>query len=323
MATRYWTGETDTDFEVVTNWSDDTMPVDGDTIYFDGRAEDDSTTGNKVSCLLNLDRAPAAGVNFAAIYIQEDFTGDIGDGLGILDTDDAPDTGTALQCTADKIIIRGTGTYYFNCFDFDETDNMDLVIMDSSGGTAIFGKGYHATAAKGRKVTKLINVKGTFDLRGATGTGTGDFQASEIDEIFNITSYASTNIRSGGTSTTLDIYHADGTVYMDSKFVSYTLADGTAILGNEGDFPAATVVGTLLTMYGGAVTWRILSTLTTLTIYNGTITATGSQAKILTNSSLYGGKLDLQTAQTGDITVSNAPVITGLDAEYLPPKDDI
>jgi len=273
------------------------VPIATDIIIFDGKAGDD--TNHKYSCTDNL----PDGVSFGAIYVQETFDGNVGSS-----STDMFDCGATTG-----IYIRGSGTYYFAA----DTVDIAQVIVDNISANVYLATAYGKT----NKITSLINVAGTVVIYAAAGTATA---APVVDEIINIGRSAKTTLYAGGTSATLDIFQVDGSVLCDSKFATWTVANGLASFGTP-DVNISYIVGSKVTMYGGQFDWVVASTITTIEIYAGDMYAVGDTDKTLTGTSsfMYGGIIDLTTRQYGKVTVDTQPTLYGNSARYLMPSDDI
>jgi hypothetical protein len=320
MATHFWLGGNsghEGDFATAANWSSGGVPGDGDTIVFDERAGiatavTGHTAGKHWNCVDGLDQSTK---NFAAILILAGFTGNIGIGYS---TPTA--TESALECAADKIICSGLGSYYLTAKHASAL--FDLVICDTASGYLYIGK----AATDGQKTTLIINVKGTAEFLEAVAS---HLAAPELDELRNITAAATTYIGIGNTSSVLAILVAKGNVYCDSGFASAEVCGGKLYWGIVGTTHAASITGSAMILNGGNCDWRAYATLSGLKIRQGTLSAIGGQIKILGDSGVNsgtieveGGVLDLKT-QGGAITIAaNCEVVTrGSDAIYYPPKD--
>ena len=323
MAINYWLGGAsgnEGDFETVANWSTGAFPVDGDTIIFSDKAGTASgsvayhTNGNHWNLIGDLDRHVDDDTDFVKIIITPEFTGNIGLGY-----DTPADETSALLCSAGEINCQGQGTYYLTCKENSGPKDFDLVILDTTNGTLNIGK----SDVDGGACTEAINVKGTLVFLDAIAS---NLAPPEVPKVTNIESGATTTIHKDNSGGTPDLFCRGGTMYCDSVFTLAEVSGGTFVAGRAGFVPAASVTLAEIKQYGGIVQWRVESTLQLLTIYSGTCTAYGAEAKTLGNSNvinIHGGTLDLGSEQIASVTLGATNVTVADGATFITPTTAI
>jgi len=188
--TRYWTGETDTDWAVTTNWTDDTVPIDGDTVIFDGR-----TT---VGALLNMTQS---AIDLAGLYIMSTYTGTIG----------AADAPLEIEISGD-LRIEGTGSYYIQSGAVNNTTDgaIDRTYIDTTGNVYLSSQYNNADYVS--KFTIIVIVRGTLTVYGdADKTDHGGEAGTVIDSLY----LAPTSNRKSNVTVTIGdgCYNLDDTTY--------------------------------------------------------------------------------------------------------------
>lgn len=118
MATRIWTGATDTQWDVTTNWTPNGAVQTGDTVVIPASATNDLLT--------DLDRTGDVynggglfGLNLASLQVAPGSTVKVG-------TAAAP-----LKCTVDSLIFAGANDFYFSSQTGTAVQVTDKVIVDS------------------------------------------------------------------------------------------------------------------------------------------------------------------------------------------------
>lgn len=224
MKTHFWIGSENGSFIHDANWSNGRVPLDGDTIIFDGRAgkcdseSEYQVIGQQWRCTSGLDQSTK---KFDQIIIDEAYTGNIGIGF------DTPTAGeSALECAANKIIIRGLGLYYIMAKS-TTARNIDQVEVNTVSGSVYMGKAYQ----DGSSISKVTNFRGVLEVLGATGgTAAKDLADPDVREIVNVGSAASTTINK-------DNYHSligamyDGVLILNSGFTELEVSGGQVFLG--------------------------------------------------------------------------------------------
>lgn len=316
MAEKIWLGGQGTvgfweDFELAANWSPAVVPADGDNLVFDDRAGLNAS-GKRYSCLKNLDQSAK---NFTEILIDASYDGDIGIGYETPTADES-----ALECSCDSIIFRGSGNAWLTAH--HATTLFDEIICDSYSGALYIGN----AETNGQHTVLLINIQGNVQFLEAI---TDYLAAPDLRALKQILSGAVTVVTGGGYDD-IDIEMINGQLYLDSGFNSLLMVAGTMHWGNDGFMPAASKDGTGAVLYGGILNWKMLSKLEALKLWGGVVTASGAQDKTLGNSAInggtievWGGKLDLQTEQAGSMTLNTDCEVKLMTraASFLPPKN--
>jgi len=321
MAKKVWlggdgAGGEQTDFDRIPNWLPAGIPVDGDNLIFDDRANTDTATGKKYSCLSGLNNNSK---NFTRILVDSSYDGDIGIGYGSPNIDTA-----ALACGCDEIIFRGSGNAWLTAWHASAL--FDSVVCDSSSGALYIGK----AAANGQQTTSLLNIQGQVQFLGPI---TSFLFPPDLHALKQLLSGATTIITGGGCDS-IDLIVLNGQLFIDSGFATLMMVAGTMNWGNDGFVPSAIKLGGVgedsVKIYGGVLNWKMLSTLQALKLWGGQVVASGAQAKTLGLSTinsgtieLWNGSLDLQTSQSGDMVLgANCEVnLKTRVASFLPPKN--
>jgi len=114
MATRIWTGETDGDPATATNWTDDTVPANGDTVIIPAGAT------------VDIDGADQHTIEPTLLIIEE--------GCGINIGSRAAGVTTTWQINPVTVLTWGTGVIYL------ETDSVTLFAVYQAGTGAAAGQ---------------------------------------------------------------------------------------------------------------------------------------------------------------------------------------
>ena len=111
MATPVWISQNG-DWNATASWSTGVVPVDNDTVIFDGSSQRSVTAG--------LDQS---AVDLDLLWIKDSFRGDIG----------VP--GASLEIAADVVSMQGGGILRIN--GTHATKNLDVVVCDSRSGSVL------------------------------------------------------------------------------------------------------------------------------------------------------------------------------------------
>lgn len=105
--------DVDDDWENINNWSEGSIPVNGEQVVIPGTATNSLTT--------NMDQTGlGTGLRLASLTIHDDYVGDVGT------------SGTPLKCTiSGRLIHRGRGTLYFTAEEGSASTTTTEVIIDS------------------------------------------------------------------------------------------------------------------------------------------------------------------------------------------------
>lgn len=116
MATRTWNGSAqDGNFSNTANWTAAVVPVTGDSVYVSATATYGMTT--------NVDRSAdnaGAGLDLVLFEVQEGFAYDIGS------------SGSPLKLTADKVVDRGSGAFYYTAKTGTLERDTDRLVIDKT-----------------------------------------------------------------------------------------------------------------------------------------------------------------------------------------------
>ena len=315
MATRTWDGDTNTDWATAANWSGDTLPVDADTVIFDGRYVTGPTTGMTDGTAVN---SGVDGSNaFALMHIKNTFTGNIGT--------------AALPCCCmpTTLIIEGSGTYHINCAETNQSTNATIarVIINNLNATVYL----YSNANDGANTCEFTRV----DL--IAGTLYAAFYSADTDDqgVYIANLYVAPQNNSASAATVIiekDAYKVNGTVATniemsngtlrsDSMIGTLVLNDGTVNYGSENI--TTTVVSeadmniAAIRQYGGTFNWYPDDTagdptITTIDVFGGLFDASQNGAtyspdiaKTLADVRLYRGATMKLNNNRANITVTS------------------
>jgi hypothetical protein len=273
-------------FNIDNNWSPFGAPVNADDLFFNGLAEDVpeawegstlQTSSKKFSVNDGLNQS--AG-NFASITVSNDYDGNIGYGL---------DSGTyhGLRCASDSVIFFGSGD--FHLIAQHATEDIDTITC-SGLGSMFLGKG----SADGKSIVKLTNGGGTITILAAE---TGTLAAPELDQLTNVAANAETTIAEDNSSATLSIDMVSGTLTARCSINDITVSGGTFNIGSSDFVPAATRTISAIVQFGGTIIWDMAATISGLICYDGSLSLSGSGAKILGDAAVNGGTIEVYEAR--------------------------
>lgn len=266
MAIQIWngTGGVPGDLNDAANWST-LVPLASDTIIFPKTTTQGPTTNMSV----------LSALNFTLILVEDGATYDIGA------------AGSALECSADKIVHKGQGAFHFK--DNGGASITDIVVVDSPNRVNAFN-------LDGSNCSLLVNLRGktnvlgTFSAAGAFDVVNGKI-ASTTDASINVSSGAGTVDTFRGFSGAADI-SADCTLLELANGADYTQTSGTLTTGR---------------VYGGTARHNTSTTVTLWEIYGGTVDyMKNSNNATITKARIFsGGKLlrdqDLVTITTEEV----------------------
>ena len=267
MATCIWTGQAvaDNDWGDAANW-DTGVPGAGDTVIFDGLADD----GDQ-NCTVNI---ALAATNLARLEVHGTYTGTIGA------------SGSYLIISADRVLLNPGGDLYL---DSGGTDSLDTVIVTgTASGKAIYLKG---------DITYMYAYGGTITYTSAAGDDLSNAylqQKTGGTLLFTATGAA-------GTVSTLAVWGGTATC-TDTITVTQTYAhDGTTTFSDD-----SVATNVILITDSPTVNWKATATLASLTVFGGTFDASGDmKTKTITNSKMYGnGTMNLANG-CNNITLTN------------------
>jgi hypothetical protein len=295
MSTKYWVGgaasggtgtDSEVSFDAPDNWEGGVVPIAGDTIVFDGRAnlcDDDSIAGQTEGLMWAptqaLDQITAA---LADVIVHASFTGNIGH----IDTSDVYHY---LELDCDNVYIYGSGELYA------------LKATQTSADTKLY--------CSGDAELRLCNAASCgWEMMASTGSLYLD-QVSGVDPSISslIALGATFQVDTGGTIASL-IQNA-GSIYTEADITAGVVSGGYLYLGAADTDPDTSIDVTSLTVYDGEVLIRHLCALKEAAIYGGKISASTAMAVTLghttpTHISVYGGELDLSGAGYGRVSMA-------------------
>jgi len=288
MATRYYdSGGTANTWSSANNWTDNTLPVNGDIVILDGRAPENITAG--------LDQT---GVNLAALHIMPSFSGTIGAATAPL----------TIECSGD-MIIEGSGSYYIQCGNDSADADVARTIINVSG-TVQLSSQKNANGGNVAIFTDIVVQNGTVLLY-----GNADSAQSTLD---NESGTAYTNLyvtpRPGSSPTVTigdhcedlknavagTIYQSGGTVNNYSDIGTLYLYKGTFNCGGTAyDMDADDDNIATLVQLGGTFVWKPTNT--------GATPDNASESPAITTAHLFGGTFDGTSMLS---TSTTAPTVT-------------
>ena len=168
MANKHWLGGTvdhETEMTTAANWSPAAVPTTDDTIWFDGRAGDDSATGKKYDCIAN----GSAAVRLAGLNVMSDYDGDIA-----LVTEPWEIHFSVTADTTEQLNFAGSGTaYIMNSGEGAVALTFIPVVICNppSGGSLHLISEFNTNLTTFNLFTKVIQISGTLYLWGTAAAG--------------------------------------------------------------------------------------------------------------------------------------------------------
>jgi len=240
MATVYWIGTgagNDGDWNTAGNWSTSTVPTTGDVVIFDGRSSQDVTT------------APTGandGLNFALLHVKSSFTASIG----------ASDQ--KVKCRADKLVIEGSGTYYFTCA--EETgaasSSIPITIINNSSATVYLSSDLNSTSYVS-EFTEII----CFNVSSLTLEDNCWCDKLYVMPYMGRASNASVTIGTGchkqvtGSEDKTDIYMLEGSLTTNSGINQLYVTGGTVNIGTASGGGTGVDILTLVSGPNATINW--------------------------------------------------------------------
>jgi hypothetical protein len=252
MATVKWVGGTDGDWSDGTNWDTGSAPVTGDDVIIPRGAEVNITEGLAQSAVdlksLTIEEGCSISIGTATSPLQ------IGRGAGGNITWGGTGT-TYMQVAGDlsggTFTARGAGTLYLASYSTEET--IDTLNISGSGTI------YLAWKSDERAMIDTIRMSGTGSLYIGDGV-----TAATVPTDFAFLSAASGAVYAHSTLESCTVRGGTVTIY-GSVRDALTVYAGTVYFNTGG----VTVTG--ITMYGGTLYYNDDDTITTATLYDGTI----------------------------------------------------
>lgn len=306
------------DFDVAANWDPSGIPATADDLIFNGLADtvptdwdgsDKQTSGKRFSVELGLDQSAK---NFASIIISDAYTGNIGYGLD-------GSTYHGLRCASDEVIFAGTGNLYLIAQ--HASLPIDSFASASSNGSSFLGKGF----TNGQEITEVINSSnGEVEIVTAT---LSTLAAPEVDVVVCSGRSGSITIPDDNSSTVLDVKAILGTITAYSNIASALVSGGNLQWGLEDFTPSSARTIDLLEIAQGSFTWDMAGTISENRNFDGTFTLSGSGLKVIGDSTLNNGTIEIYSASVNFSSASNN-ISLATDAEvkiigsgsFQPPK---
>jgi len=245
MAKNIWIG-TDTgnegDFGTAANWSEGSVPVADDDIYFENSAQ---------SCDVGVNRSGMAGA-YDSVNIAQSFTGSIG-------TADA-----ALQVNTDIVNIgyhNGPGAPKGSPLVNIDSGTVACVYTVSNTGTSADTAKSPVRIKADNSSNTLVVYKGKVSVGTETSDITTDFATVTVSYSSKQTSDSDVFIGSGVTLADLNILGGD--VVLECAATDITVEAGTLLTTGTGAI-------TNLYVKGGVVTSNSTGTITLLDVFGGT-----------------------------------------------------
>ena len=306
------------DFNIASNWSPSGAPADGDELIFNGIADtvptgwagsSNQTPGKKFSVDGTLDQSAK---NFLEIIVSDAYTGNIGQGL-------SGSTYAALRCASDGVIFAGTGEMHLVAQ--HASLPIDSVASGSNNGNLFLGKGF----TNGQEITEVVNSNNG-DIQILTAT-LSTLAAPEIDIVVCSGRSGQVTIPDDNSSTVLAITAVLGTVTAYCNIDSLLVSGGTVEYGLDDVTPSAAKAIDLLVLAQGSFIWDMAGTVSEAKCYDGTFSLTGSGAKVIGDSTLnngtieiYGSTVDFSEAANNISLATDAEIKIIGDGTFIPPK---
>ena len=296
MATVYWEGVT-TAWSLGSNWSGDSVPVDGDEVIFDGRVSQSATTG-----------MAQEAIDLKSLFILPSYTGTIG----------AADDPLVIGVSGglpNLLWIRGQGDYYIQCGSTGAADEVITNTVIDTPGTVGLSSQLNASGGNATSFTNIYAVRGTLilygdadkaDHGGESGTAFATlFMMPTANNIATLSVTIGDECTNWDTSTPPTIYQTQGTLNLYSQvgalwvFGGVCNIGGTAYAMDDDDDDI-----TILTQAGGTITWKPSTPVATPT--------EASASPTIASAIIYGGKFDASGMLATNTTSDTAPTITAL-----------
>lgn len=296
---------------------DAAKPTDGDIVYFNGRAYDDSTTGKKQSATVNVDAAGTGTPDLGGFYVSADYDGQIGSSSEYLE----------LQAYGNDIVFEGSGTLFLKLSAGAGTDaGCGKFVVNTARGSA-----YIASAENNASHVSLYEHVLAFSGRLYIDSGTAITQITITSR--QATIYGGTDIFNNLDDLPVNIYLVDGTIYWESSAGSLDIYGGGFFWGTEGMTEIQSCTIESLKLFTGATfTWQIAavvkSTIKQFIIYGGLLTAAvtvnsgynkeiGSGSEV---SELWRGGVAELNNNNHNITIASGSTIECLGGTLVPPS---
>jgi len=285
--THTWTGAISGDWSEANNWDIGAVPEATDSVVL---------IDNAVSITEGLDQSAIALVN---VHIDASYTGTIGT------------TGSYLQLDADITYIGrqdGVGP-------FTGSSQLKLDFGANSGAIYVFSTATRASGNPPPVIIKAANNGATLSVyAGSVGVATnypGDtttLQTVNVGQYGGAASAAEVILASGTTTTSVVLY--SGTAYAKGTHTGITMNDGVLTLDSVANL-------TTVAIYGGTAYLDGWQTITTLTMYGGSIDTSRrhpATARQITNTQIYKGVTSFKaySAMANDLDIKEALTLTAV-----------
>lgn len=239
MAVVYWSGDVDGDVQDNGNWDGD-IPVINDEVIFDSRSAVAVDDGIAVG--------ETGGVVYDLLHVKSGHTGLIGT------------SSERYHTAATKIIIEGSGTYYFEV-SHDATGKdltIPLVIINNASAT-VYLTSNENTGSWVCDFTTVIVVAGNVFIGDSSIATAVEFLyiMPKDDKKFNVNVTIGIDcIKSKASAYKMSIYMANGTCTMDSAVTLIDMQNGDFNYGTDlGGSPETGLDITTLRLYDGTFNW--------------------------------------------------------------------
>ena len=308
----YWDGSTNTDWATAANWtgSVERVPLSangGDIAAFDSRQTTKPTTGMTDGGASNSGHTDNAELSL--IHFKPGYTGGIG-------------TAALPLCTsAAKIIIEGTGTYYINCAETNQsTDTIIEAIIINNPNAIVYLMSNCNDAANAASFTNVYVLAGTLVLAyydadtDNTGAAVGTMYVfPRNNKPGNVAVTIEKDAYNDLTDVPMNLYMANGTLTTDSMLGIVHLYGGTINYGTILGTAEADLNITSLIQHGGTFNWYPDddgdATITLAMIMGGSFLSNAvtnnHQAKTITTLHTFEGAAINLANSKGNITVTN------------------
>ena len=310
MADNYWVG-TDANWRTAANWSLGTVPVDTNSIFFDGRSVVSVTMTGAAGAL-------PAGMDFPIFHVKSSYTGDIG--TAAVPCEMGKTSGTT------ELIYEGTGSAYIRVGDGADGDaTIPRVIMNSNGGTLHLESEANVAAGASAQFSEVICIQGTLGIEYNTDDSKGCVVTTlritpKDNSAGNVTVNIEMDCYKDNGDVATNIYMLNGTLSTDSMIGVCEQYGGTINYGTDlGGSPETLLDIATLRIYDGAFLWLPdeltagNATITLLHLYGGSFTSDDStvgasnrnlNAKTIATAYIYAGAAFGISHEHGNITVT-------------------
>ena len=245
--TRTWEGVTSGDWDTATNWSDDTKPVNGDSVIFNG--------GFDVAVTGDLDQSALTLVD---VFIGDDYTKDLGNSAG----------DPLILGPTTKVIHRGKGTLFL-----DQGNDITEIVIAHTGVLSTLAASLANTT--GATLTRATISRGRVSLISSVSLPTQNLivAGDEVDLTVGGASVAIVDFHQWGGLVTVDVAatqiisaYVAGGLFVVTDIVDLTtlnMSGGTVQYNDSAVMTTANLYGGLLDL----TQTRVEKTVTTVNLW--------------------------------------------------------